>query len=112
MRESPHTAVLYSRAPNLAVKIRRTWGQSAGKALDQQGTLRDFTSGIIRPKRKIKIKSGLLGNLEENPSEIPCRVGKTARNASDRVHNNRLKSVKPYRCRAGTAGNTEGKIAE
>ena len=52
---------------------------------EQQGTLRDFTSGIIRPKRKIKIKSGLLGNLEENPSEIPCRVGKTARNASDRV---------------------------
>ena len=33
-----------------AVKIRRTRGQSAGKALNAQGTLRDFTSGIIPMK--------------------------------------------------------------
>jgi hypothetical protein len=32
----------------LTVKIHETWGQSAGKALDAQGTLRDFTFGICR----------------------------------------------------------------
>src|SRR2546425_10463636 len=48
---SSHSRSVLVRSPR-TVKIRRTWGQSAGKALSAQGTLRDFTSGICAPKQR------------------------------------------------------------
>ena len=46
MRETP-PKLLGTRRGIAAVKIRKTWGQSAGKAWYAPGTLRDFTFGSV-----------------------------------------------------------------
>src|SRR5262245_3570598 len=46
----------------------------AGRSSDAVGRGKGPRSGRADESRSIKVKSGLLGNLEEQPSEIPCRV--------------------------------------
>src|SRR6266705_4190425 len=85
MRETPRTADLYSSNPtdskNQTDKgtIRREGPAHAGNP--QRLYVQDHLD-----RREIKIKSSLLGNLEDQLSEIPCRVDETARSASDRTH--------------------------
>jgi hypothetical protein len=85
MRETPHTAVLYSSALADSKNqtdmgtIRREGPGCTGNP--QRLYVRDHLD-----RREIKIKSSLLGNLEDQLSEIPCRVDETARSASDRTH--------------------------
>ena len=59
---------------------------------------------------RIKIKSGLLGNLEGNPSEIPCRVSNIAPSGSDPVQQTGSNRWNPNDARRRIEGNTEGKI--